>query len=89
MHLPLYPLVQVVPVSLLGPQDPSLQEALEDQVSHKLLCPPVKHDNIRRQIIYSCSSACWTVREQYFLQTSGCRLTHNMQKYFNGFKLQV
>lgn len=54
MRSPLYPLVQVVPVSLLGPQVLCLPGSLEDQVSHKTLCPPVKHGNIGRQEIRYC-----------------------------------
>lgn len=51
MHQPLCPLVRAVPVSLSGPQVLSLPGALEDQVSHKTLRPPVKHGNKRRQEI--------------------------------------
>lgn len=51
MHLPLYPLVQVVPASLLGPQVLSLLGALKDQASHKTQCPPVKHGDKRGQEI--------------------------------------
>ena len=53
MYQPLYRLVQVVPVGLLGPQVLSLLVALEDQVSHKAQGPPVKHIGRRRQEIGS------------------------------------
>lgn len=65
MHLPLYPLVQAVPVSLFGPRVLSLLEALEGQVSHKAQCPPVKHGNIRRQ----------GIRYSYWLQAFQCWYT--------------
>lgn len=48
MHLPLYPVVQVVPANLSGPAVLSVPQALKDQSSHNTQYPPAKHDKDRK-----------------------------------------
>lgn len=67
MHQPLHRLVQVVLVSLLGPQVLSLLVALENQVSHKALGPPVKHASRGRQEIESNHRLCACILSQLVL----------------------
>lgn len=81
MHLPLHPLVRVVPVGLLGPQVLSLLGALEDQVSHKALHPPVNMATLedRKSDSYWLQAFQWEYTVG-FLQNWGCRLLHNIKQ---------